>query len=115
MRYTSRDLLAFAAFIALALASLRVGGMLAGITISLAALASMAFLIVALVDCGFRRAFAIGFLVPFLSYAGIHVLSKHNELDPFDGRLAAKLGLSRVCSDYIRLKVSGKAESRKRM
>lgn len=84
MKFTTRELLGFTAFVGLTVASMRVGGLLAALTFTILAVAANALLIVAFVDCTRRRAFAIGFLVPLLSYAGIHVLSNRDELDPYE-------------------------------
>jgi len=84
MKFTLRDLLGFASFIALTLASMRIGGPLAAITLVTVAFFAMALLIVALVGRHLRRAFAIGFLVPFLAYAGLHSFTGHDELEPYD-------------------------------
>ena len=84
MRSSVRELLAIVAFLAIAIASLRVGGVLATSFLAFASLCFLALSIVALVARDRRRAFAIGFVVPFTLYATIHYMSTWNELDPHD-------------------------------
>lgn len=83
LKFSSRELFGFAAYVALTLASMRVGGVLAAFTLIVIASVAVALLIVALIDRAGRRAFAIGFLVPLLSYAAVHSFTGHDELDPF--------------------------------
>lgn len=83
-KYTFRSLLAFITYAALCFASMRVGGPLAALTVGTVAVFASALSIVALIDNSGRRAFAIGFLVPFFAYVGTHVLSGGNQLNPFD-------------------------------
>jgi len=84
LKFTSRDLLGFAAFVAITLASMRMGGPLAVVALIAVGLLAIALLIVALVGRDNRRAYAIGFLVPFLVYAAIHSFTGHDELEPYD-------------------------------
>ena len=63
---------------------MRVGGVLAAVVLALVALLAMALMIVALVGRGRRRAFAIGFLVPLLTYAAVHAFTGNDELEPYD-------------------------------
>jgi hypothetical protein len=83
-KFSSRHLLAFTLFAAIAFASLRVGGPLAACTIGAVALFTTALGIVALVDCGERRPFAIGFLVPLTAYVAVHAYAGGNQLNPFE-------------------------------
>jgi hypothetical protein len=83
LKFTLRELLGLAAFIAISLASMRIGGVLAGVTIFATAVFATAVLIVALVAHNVRRSLAIGFLVPFLAYAVVHAASSRDELDPY--------------------------------
>lgn len=71
-------------FAAIAFASLRVGGLLATCTLGAVAVFTAALGIVALVDCGERRSFAIGFLVPLIAYVAVHAYAGGNQLNPFD-------------------------------
>ena len=52
-----------------------------------AGLLLMAMAIVAFVGIGAVKAYAIGFLLPVVIYAGCVVIAGHNELDPYDGKL----------------------------
>lgn len=84
MRITTRELLTLVAFVALAIGSLRIGGALATVTVGTVISFSMAMGIVALVSRNHRQAFAIGFIVPVLAYATIHLASGRDELNPHD-------------------------------
>ena len=64
MKFSLREILGLSAFIAISLASMRMGGVLAGAMIVGICLLATALLIVAFVVRDIRRAWAIGFLVP---------------------------------------------------
>ena len=63
---------------------MRLGGVLAAITLGAVVVFITALGIVALVDRNVRRAFAVGFLVPVFTYVGIHALCGSDPLNPFD-------------------------------
>jgi hypothetical protein len=84
LRISIRELLTVIAVLALAMASLRIGGVLAQVMLIIAGISVIAFGITAIVARDRRQTFAIGFLIPFALYAAIHFVSERNELDPYD-------------------------------
>jgi len=80
-------LILIVAFFALAISSLRDGGLLASFAVFAGIVLVMALAIVAFVGNAQPRAFAIGFLLPLLVYAATVLAAGSNELDPYDGRL----------------------------
>lgn len=86
-QFTLRELLFAVMFLALGLASLRAGGVLASITILLAIVLSMGMAIIAFVGRGELQAFAIGFLIPVIAYAASILAIGRSEFDPYEGKL----------------------------
>ncbi len=85
--FSLRELLFVVLFAGLGLAALRAGGLLASLTLMLAITMTMCFAIVAFVGRRQLQAFAIGFLVPVVTYAGIVWAVGVSELDPYSGEL----------------------------
>lgn len=86
-QFTLRELLFAVLFVALGLASLRAGGVLASITIMLAIVLSMGMAIIAFVGRGELQAFAIGFSIPVVAYAATIAAAGSSEFDPTEGNL----------------------------
>ena len=78
-----RELLLVVFVAGLGMAGLSTGGWMAAGTIFLFIMMTMALAIVAFVGHGQLRAFAIGFLIPWLSYLGAHAYVGSSELDPY--------------------------------
>ena len=87
MKYSIRVLLIAVAFIGMALSGFKYGGWLAWATTGLIAALFLAMVILVFVSRGAKRAAAIGFLVPFCAYVGIHYFSKHDESNIYDSRM----------------------------
>lgn len=62
---------------------MRTGGAIAQAAIVAIGVFATAQLIVAFVGSGARRAFAIGFIVPFCIYLAVHVTSAQDQLNPY--------------------------------
>ncbi|NND97949.1 MAG: hypothetical protein HKN47_11535 [Pirellulaceae bacterium] len=88
MRYTFslRHFLYFVASCGVLLAAMRMGGAIAQVAIIGIGVFATAQLIVAFVGSGARRAFAIGFLVPFCIYLAVHATSAQGQLDPYSDK-----------------------------
>jgi len=84
MKISVRGLLLAVACLAFALGAIRSGGVLAGVMIAGIGVFVTALLIVVLVARDGRRVRAIGFLVPFCMYVGVHYASPGNESDIFN-------------------------------
>ena len=87
MKFTTRKLLAAVGFTALAIGSLRAGGLLAWLTIALISFAVVAMAITLCVATRAKRAFSIGFLIPFVVYGSLHYFSNHDESNIHDSKL----------------------------
>ncbi len=87
LQVSLRELLFVVLFAGLGLASLRAGGFVASCTVFLAIVVTMCLAIVAFVGRYTTQAFAIGFLIPVITY-GVAVLAVgKSELDPYEGKL----------------------------
>lgn len=82
LQFTLRELLIVIAFAALGLAALTTGGIVLAATVSLAVVVTMCLAIIAFVGRASRQAFAIGFLIPVVTYAAIVLAVGKSELDP---------------------------------
>ncbi len=82
-RFSLRHFLSFVAACGLLLAAMRIGGAIAQAAILAIVVFATDQLIVAFVGSGGRRAFAIGFLVPFCIYVGVHFINTQDQLDPY--------------------------------
>ena len=86
MKFTTRQLLLFVIFTAVALAALSLGGVFASVVILLLSILSLAVAIIAFVGRDKGRAFATGYLITVVVYGAIHFASGSRELDPYAGR-----------------------------
>lgn len=88
-RFSLRHFLVFVASCGFLLGAMRLGGAIAQAAIVAIGVFASAQLIVAFVGSGARRAFAIGFLVPFCVYVAVHVTSDQDQLDPYSDKAFA--------------------------
>lgn len=86
-RFSVRELLAVFLILGVALAALRIGGLLAMLLQLLGFIFLLAVIINALVGQGNRRVFSIGFLMPCLVYTAILLASGSRELAPYNGEV----------------------------
>lgn len=93
VQWSLRELFILVTFAGLGLASLRLAGVVGAITEFLSIILCFALGIIAFVGRNEAQAFAIGFLVPVIAYAGILLAAGKSELDPWDGKLPTSLAL----------------------
>jgi hypothetical protein len=96
LQFSLCELLLIVVFSGLVLASLSIGGLVASITVFLTIVFAMRMAIVAFVGRGAPQAFAIGFLIPVISYAAVLQAIGDSELDPYEGRLPTSMLLMPV-------------------
>jgi hypothetical protein len=84
---TIRELMAIVLFAATGLAALSRGGLFASIVIGAAIIITTAFAIVAFVARAEFRSFALGFLIPVVTYSAAVLSIGKSELDPYEGML----------------------------
>ena len=84
LRIPLRELLIVIAVLAFAFASLRMGGVLAQLMLTIVGVFVVSCGIIAFVARDRRQAFSIGFLIPFKLYVGVHYASERDYLNPYD-------------------------------
>jgi hypothetical protein len=84
---TIRELMLLMLFFAAGLGGLSTGGLLAFVVIGIAAILTTGIAIVAFVGQQEKRAWAIGFIIPAITYTATILFVGSSELDPYKGRL----------------------------
>jgi hypothetical protein len=102
VQWSLRELLVLVLFVGLALASFPLaGGIVWSVTVMLSFFLCTGMAIVAFVGRHEQQAFAIGFVIPVVTYACVLLVMGQNELDPYNGKLVTSQALRPVFESVV--------------